>query len=378
MDSHPLATAVLAALGTLLPACAGAPAPGVRAGGDVFERELVCDVPGLGDIRNLEWLLASGTSAAADDADGRLWIGAQQGAVQVSREGEESDRLVFAQRLVNPHPIDVDADGTLETMDCGGGWSDVGLLDAAGKILWSYPRSKGLDSPDAMAAGPIGKDGETGFVVGMNAGGGVHLLDAAGRTLLSDGASNVFSVAVADLDSDGVAEILHSDGSGRTRWIQLRRADGAPLRRLAAEFSSFGLIRWPDAGSPPRVLGVDDGTVQIVDPCAGPEAVVLAEFELPDEGFSVDSGQLVRLDPLAEPYLAVERTIRATWSRAALYLFDAQRRLVYHEVFPVPYLAMAVLPADAPSEPDELLVGAGTEVWRYELRPASGAEPVEK
>ena len=389
MDSRTLVTAVLAAAALSAAGCRQIPEPGQRMGDDRIFRMILCDLPEIGEIRNLEWLPAEG----GDGALGRLWIGGDYGAVQTTRDGEERERVVFSRRIVNPLPIDVDADGMLETMACGGGWSDVGLLDADGQLAWMFPAERaafragdamalfGPASPDAMAAGPIGADGDVAFVVGMNAGDGLHFLDACGHVFRSYRGSNVFSVAVADLDGDGAVEILHSDGRGSDRWIQVRDEHGCRQRRIDLDFEAFGLVRWPDAHSPPRLSGGDEDSVQIVDPCAEPGAAVLAELELPDEGFSVDHGQVlpVLLDPAAEPYVAVQRTIRATWQRSALYLFDSQRRLVYHEVFPFSHIGIVAAPARAPGGAEELLVGAGSRVCRYELRlhpPSPAASPV--
>jgi hypothetical protein len=372
MESRTFALAVLAAA-SLAPAGCLIPEPGVRAGRAAVQSTRVCEPRGIGSILTLEWLPAA---AAAPEDDGRLWIGGEHGAIQSTRYGEELERVEFDVRNGNPRPVDVDADGALETMNASRGWSDAGLFDSTGRALWSFPPD-GLDAADAMAAGPIGEDGATAFVVGLNASGGVHFLDAEGYRFRSIRSSNVFSVAIADLDGDGTVEIVHSDGRGFFRWLQVRDEYGCPLRRLNAPFEGFGLIRWPDAQSPPRLIGGDEDTVQVFDPCVEPEGALLAEFELPDDGFSVETGQLVRLDPAAEPYLAVLRTIRATLERSALYVFDSRRRLVYHEVFGVPYLGLTVAPAAAPGTPEELLVGAGTSVWRYALR-SPAAEPVAR
>lgn len=364
----PIAAGVLVAAGCQIPE------PGPRVGGDRVARLLLCDLPAIGEIRNLEWLPASGTD------DGSLWIGGAHGVVRATRDGVERERVVFDRRLTNPRPIDVDGDGSLETMDCGRGWAPVGLLDDQGGSLWRYPRGDGLGAADAMAAGPIGENGDIVFAVGMNGGGGLRFLDREGEPLFRLKATNVFSVAITDLDGDGAEEIVHSDGGPRDA-ILVRHADGCAWRQLDLEFVSFGLVRWPDADSPTRLSGGDEDTVQIVDPWAEPGASVLAEFDLPDEGFSVDHGQVlpVRLGSEAESYVAVQRTIRATWERSALYIYDAQCQLVYHEVFPVSVIGIVVVPPRFPGGAEELLVGAGSRVHRYELlskSPVASADPV--
>jgi hypothetical protein len=221
-----------------------------------------------------------------------------------------------------------------------------------------------MSAADAMAAGPVGPNGTLAFVIGMNGHDGVHFLDVEGQRFRHLECRNVFSVAVADLDGDGDAEVLHSEGAFDS-GIWVRDRDAQPLRRLDTEFTSFSLIRWPSADSPLRLIGIDgESTVQIVDPCVEPDGELLAEYELPEGGFADPEATLVRLDPGAPPFLAVIRTIRATWHRSALYVFDSERQLVYHEIFGSPHLGIAVVPA-ATGGAEDLLVGVGSQLRHY-------------
>ena len=354
----PLAVAMLLALEPC-----GPPDPGIPTGAATLRRSVVQQLPELGPIENVVRL------APAPEDGGEVWVGGQNGCARLTTDGAERGRVRFAHRVVNPVPIDVDGDGRWETMACGGGWSDVGLLDAEGHPLWHFPDgAHSLAAADAMAAGPVGPNGSLAFVIGMNGGDGVHFLDVEGARFRHVDGSNVFSVAVADLDGDGAAEIVHSGGGGFGGRIWVRDRDGAPLRRLDAELGFFSLIRWPEPDSPPRLLGIDDDTVQVVDPCVEPDGEVLAEFELPDGGFAEPAGTLVRLAAGAPRFLAVSRTIRATWHRSALYVYDSERRLVYHEVFPHPHLGIVAVPSAAGGAED-LLVGVGTTLWRYSWQP---------
>ena len=374
------ASTALALAAALLGAC-GIPEPGIRAGAARLEGTVLCTPDGIGSIQNVAWLPGA-------NGDGELWIGGENGFVLAGRDGGELERVRFARRVGNPRPIDVDGDGRWETMSCGEGWGAVGLLDADGEKVWIYPAERaasragdaralfGPPAPDAMAAGPVGYEDELAFIVGMNGSGGLCAFDGDGRRLWRRRATNVFSVAVADVDGDGSAEMLYSDAAGWGSTIKLRDAHGCRIRQLDVGFGHFSLLRWPRADSPPRVLGVDGDAVQIVDPCVDPEGRVLAEYELPDAGFAEAEGVLVNLAADTAPYLAVTRTIRATWQRSALYVFDADHRLVYHEVFPFSDIGAVAVPADGSGTGAEhLLVGAGTKVWRYALSPTRPSQP---
>lgn len=358
MSRTPLAVAVAAVL-LSLPACSSPPDPGIRTGAATLERALVCDLPAVGPIESVVRLGV----VPADGGD--VWVGGRNGCARLTAAGEPRALELFEHPIVNPRPIDVDGDGQWETMGCGGGWSAVGLFDAEGHPLWRVPsRERSLGTPDAMAAGPVGPTGSLAFVIGMNAGGGVHFLDVEGQRFRHVQGSNVFSVAVADLDGDGDAEILHSDGGGFGGRIWVRDRDAQPLRRLDVDLGFFSLIHWPEPDSPPRMLGIDDATVKIVDPCVEPDGELLAEYELPDGGFAEPVGTVVQLAAGAPRFLAVVRTIRATWHRSALYVFDSERRLVYHEIFGYPHVGIAAVPSAAAGAED-LLVGVGSTLWRY-------------
>lgn len=62
-----------------------------------------------------------------------------------------------------------------------------------------------------MAAGDLGGDGQLEFVVGLNCGGGIHLLSADGKVLWKQPDVNVRRVAVVDIDGDERPEILHNN-----------------------------------------------------------------------------------------------------------------------------------------------------------------------
>jgi hypothetical protein len=373
-----LVFAALVLVALPLAGCVQIPEPGLRVDEGLARRSLVCEVGAIGEIQRIARL----EPAPQDGVE--TWVGGEDGCVLLGSDGSPAEPVLFEQRLLNPAPIDVDGDGHWETMDCGEGWSSVKLLDDAGRLLWVYPRenrSAWGPSPDAMAAGPLGEDGELLFVIGLNAGDGVRVLDVDGQIVKRLRGTNVFSVAVADLDGDGSAEMLTTQAAGPGGQIRVRDVHGCRLRTLHVDSGGFSLIRWPRPDSPPRLLIVEGGnTVQIFDPCAGEHGRVIAEYELPDYGFSEGEGALFTPAPGSDPWLAVTRTIRATWQRSALYVFDAERRLVYHEVFPFSDVGMAVVPAapgDARSaRTEDLLVGEGSRVWRYELKARVTDQPL--
>jgi hypothetical protein len=181
------------------------PAP-VRVCAERVNRSVFSEDAQVGEIR----FIARLDPAPADG--GSLWVGGANGAARFAPDGSLRARVTFDERVSRPEPIDVRSDGTFRTIDRGGGWSAVGLPDEHGRTLWHYPPADGDRAADAMAAGRIGPGG-------------------------------------------GSFEILHTDDSRDA--LQVRDAEGGPLRAIPAAFRSFSLVHWPQPDSPLRVLGID-------------------------------------------------------------------------------------------------------------------------
>ncbi len=91
-------------------------------------------------------------------------------------------------------------------------------------------------------------------------------------------------------------------------------------------------------------------------------------------------GVAVRLDKNERPLLAVagELPYRRKNERfgGALFVFDANRNLVYHEVFPEPVEALGVMPAPD-GKRENLLVGGVNKLWQYSMPPANASHSVQ-
>jgi hypothetical protein len=203
----------------------------------------------------------------------------------------------------------------------------------------------------------------------MNGGGGLRVLDEQGIEVWRQPASNVFSVEVLDTNEDGKPEIIHSQGGQSDAGIWVRNGDGGVIRKLQPGFLSFSVLRWPTSKSAPTLLGVVNSDALHIVNFSGE---MIAEFKFPDRAYGYVMGSGVRLGSGEKSYLAVVRTIRAAWDRSALYVFDTDSKLVYHEIFPVGFLGLAVPPPDERGI-ESFLVGAGSSVSRYVLKSSPGA-----
>jgi len=339
-------------------ACGQAPPAGIRVGEELFERNRYYDESRLGDVKSITVLSSEPGQVV------KVVVGGSSGAALLLPSGTLSSFVPFDVQVPNVAVLDLDKDGALEYMNRGRGWSPVGRLDAQGRSLWHYPSSRADRAADAMAAGDLDVDGDLEFVVGMNGSGGLRVLDERGIELWRRDAANVFNVEVLDIDKDGRPEIVHSDGGRTNGGIWIRSGTGDVIRRLNPGFVSFSLLHWPAANSAPSLLGiVPPDRLQIVDL----SGQTVAQFTLPDSGFAVAIGTQVRFGSDGNVFLAVVRTIKATWKRSAFYVFDSDSNLIYHEILPASAIGLAVLPADS-SGKEALLIGSGSTVWRYGMR----------
>lgn len=326
-------------------------APGVALGTDLFDKEQFLTNDKLTEVESITRETSDGTK--------KLIIIGETGALYATSNAKQDVFIPFDKRVGETIPVDIDRNGIFGFMNRGGGWQPVSLLDANGKTLWIFPSKDSLlAAADSMAAGDLNRDGRLEFVVGMNAGGGLHVLDVTGKEIWKKGAGNVFSVEV--LDKIPAPTILHSDAG---RGIVVRNSDGEEIKTIKnCGDGHFSFLDQSDASSKPLLVCEDHG-LRLVDL----DDQIVKELKLPGDGHA-PKGTLVYFNgPNNPPFYAFVRTVQATGRRSDLTIFDNNGTIIYHEKIEASCLAISPLNEEDKGV-DALLVGENSRVWRYRMR----------
>jgi hypothetical protein len=285
--------------------------------------------------------------------------------------GDDTDAvraIVFDDGASHVDIVDVEGDGVCEFLNRGSWGDDAWLRDHAGREIWVYGGDPGVDD---ACAGDIDGDGILEFAVGLNGGGGVHLLDARGEVQWQKADSNVWHVEMADANGDGSLEVIHTSGGG---GLTVRGRDGGvldthprgPRCRLGAAgyLSKFSLCRYPGRSAAQHIVACRDGAIQVLDF----EGDTVARLDAPESG---DLGHAratpVKLVADAPEYFAVAVEFGGM-EMSHLYVYDGGGSLVYHEAMEGVCAAIAATPADDAGA-EALLVGGENRVWCYGALP---------
>ncbi len=326
--------------------------PGVVMNTAALSKSVLLTDPRLGDVTDI----VEGKFDRARSTE--IGIAGTMGVAFLNAAASPTAFTSFSGPQSRANIIDVESDGNCEFLDRGSWGGPAALLDHAGAVITEFPSSMGTND---VAPGDINGDGKLEFAAGYNGAGGVRLFDCQGKKLWSAREGNVWRVAMADTNSDGRLEVIHSDAGGQ---ITVRDRTGRIIsqKRPTDYFSYFSLCRWPDARSPQCCLQAAEGKVWLF----AFDGSTVAEFTAPScRQIGYPAGTSVQLQAGQPSHFAVVVNF-TQWRRSILYVFDSSKKLVYEEVLAEPCQSVAAIKLGKTGA-ESLLVGGEGRVLRYDL-----------
>jgi hypothetical protein len=315
----------------------------IVAGAGRFSKEVLFAQSDLGVITDF-----------AQNPNHELVVVGQNGAVFLT-QGNSINRSITFHRCSSAVVSTTLASGSFL---CRGAWvTNVELFDAAGKTLWSY--EGGGNGIDDAAAGTLGPNAIESVVVGLNGGGGVRLLNAAGKEVWKQDEGNVWHVEIAPATDKSGNVILHSNAKGE---LTVRDAVGHVVGRYEPEIylASFSMTSWGDDPIRSKVIAFDKDSIYVLTTdgktvvrLPSPGSAAMANPKGTSVHFSADAPFFSGL--LSYPL----------WNRSLLYIYDNQNQLVYHEILDHNCGALQAIPTKKGAE--YLLVGCDGKVLRFSL-----------
>lgn len=320
------------------------PKPGVAVGDDQFERQAFADLTLNGlttDILSLE----IGTQ--------RIGIAAEDGVAWLDENGAVTSVQKLPKTASGLRIVDLEADGTFEFLD-DGELDGVVLLDSQGKAVWKFPGEAETCLAMSIRPGDLDGDGRVDFIVACDD--GLRRIDQDGKVIWTKPVTELVQVEILDTNHDGISEIAASTNEGA---LTIHDAAGDAVKILADEEGYFFAVVNPAA---------DNELAQIVVPGEGEFRLLSISDEdpilLPAPSVTSYSPVLatrVKFTPDRPADLAV--LVYPLDGTSTLYLYDADRKLVFQEVLNKNCTAMAAVAR--PGGGQRLLVGSKGMVWEY-------------
>lgn len=281
--------------------------------------------------------------------------------------------------------LDVEGDGVCEVLALGI-LDGMALFDHQGNVLFSRGEyGEGKPSIREVGAGDVDGDGVNEFIVSWSSepANRLELLDHSGKSRWRrDEEITPGQFEVVDVDGDGQPELVEENGS------QLKIRDAKGEVKSVAEAPVYlwqvSLCQRPDKQGLPQNLAVRRNSLWLIDL----DGKNHTKFDAPLSQIKLEKPRVVpglgdqitfdtedvyrakgvwaELKKDQPKYLAVIANFSVI-DRSLFYLYDANGKLIYHEILPEECDAVALLPPENGSGQDEILVSGSKTVWRYAM-----------
>jgi hypothetical protein len=314
----------------------------------------------------------------ADQENAAITVVGNRGAYFLDENGTLKKQIHFSRFIACPIRVSrLDARGNYGFLTRDQSWStSVILFDRAGQESWSYG-GMSLSGFDDATSGDLEGNGKMEVVAGLNGGGGLVLLDDAGRIIWRRPEGNVWHVEILDTTETGQGQILHSNAAGQ---LLVRNAKGEVIKQyLPGHYvSDFSLTLWGGEPQAKHILAPSQGdagnanesVIFILDALGA----VVARFDDPfGELMHRTVGTPVTFAKGNE-YFAVLQDSPPP-SRSQLILFDKSKQIVYQEIIEDSCLALTTLLGP---QGDRLLLGCENKVLEYSPTTVAGLQQTQR
>jgi hypothetical protein len=305
------------------------------------------------------------------DAEPELAVVGTAGAVFVGSDHQVRKAVRFPVRISTPVILVLGKrDAAPSFLAEGFATYKVRLLDENGTLRWKYGYWCGIGG---SAAGDLNGDGKIEVAVGLNAWGGIRLLDMEGKELWRKrDKGNIWHVEIVNAQGGEGGKIIHSNAGG---LLSVRDGTGKELVTFGTPFhvASFGLARWGSESQARRIIVPGKDVIEVFD-LSGYRTM---ELEAP--GSRANEADRTTATPVCfSADRCYEATLVEDWvrKRSVLYLNDQAGKLSYQEIFDHRCAAVGTIPTAPGAKGQALLVGCTGEIWEYVdvRRPEVGSE----
>jgi hypothetical protein len=232
----------------------------------------------------------------------------------------------------------------------GGGFSDVGLMNNKGELLWKYKPDSKLH-PFDMEGDDLNKDGIPEFYVGTHD--GLHILDMNGKLVKKTDSLWINDLEIGQYNGEDV--IIGLSRNVFYFWDY----KGNLLKRIDVEenFSQFEIVDWPQKN---HFLTKKGSKIYLIDM----EGNIIFEREIGRRIYDI-SGTAVFFDESRRTYLAIVADYSSRYNRSLLSIFSPDGKIIYKEIIGS---TQAIIAVDKKLRKSQyLLVGGFPMISKYDV-----------
>ena len=294
--------------------------PGVRSDSGRVSRRIILEDHTIGMVTDIGW------SGPTNDSLGQIGVLGTSGLVVLTTELERRNSTeLFRPGVVTRRLTRFEAGGRLEFVSYKEPWGHtIDCRNSTGARMWGREFDDGINS---VAVGDVTGDGIQEVVLGMNAGGGILVLNAKGEAMSRIPELNVWCIGLCDIDGDGKCELVHADG----RRLKFRAWTGEVVQEvvMSRQIQQFAVTKWSDRPNEWTILVTGRESLVMID-MLGRE---IRSLNAPGchIGGAIRSIMVRGASNESVDYATL--VSYPVWRRSILLIYDGEFNLTFQEVF---------------------------------------------